>query len=177
MKAKLTLKSFFQYVLWCCAILLLLLALHFAFSYEERNLQGTFYHDGPEEAVSITLRLRRIDRLFGRVTLDMELLHESGKERYGCTWTEPDCFEKDFTHLDQDCGRIVLFGGSTLTDDMSFVVLFYDKSMEHFVLVHDDYEINSLPVDEELLKFTHQILNRKGKFHWELPPQFQKKKS
>lgn len=173
MKPKLTLKSFFQYALWLCAIFLPIAALHFAFSYEEQNLQGTFYHDGPEEAVSITLRLRRIDRLFGRVALDLELLHESGQERYGCTWKEPDCLKKDITHLDQDYCRTVLFGGDS-TGDVSFTVLYHDKSIEHFVLFHDDYEVNSLPADPELLQLAHQTERREGKFQRELPPQFQK---
>ncbi len=45
--------------------------------------------------------------------------------------------------------------------------------MEHFVLFHHDYEVNTLPVDKELLKLAHQTENREGKFQRELPPYLQ----
>lgn len=149
-------------ILSLCAAALLLLAVLFGFSRQELDLRGTLYQDGPEEAAAFSLRVRRVDRIFGRVTADLELLHKSGHERYACTRQEPFCLSKNITHLDQDYYVAVLRG----FDSSGFVLisLYYDKSMEHLVLFHDDFEVNTQPVDQQLLKLAHQTEKRDGKF-------------
>lgn len=150
-------------ILSLCAALLLLAVL-FGFSRQELDLRGTLYQDGPEEAAAFSLRVRRVDRIFGRVTADLELLHKSGHERYACTWQESVCLSKDITHLDQDYYRISIYGFDTFNTSFAIIILYYDKSMEHLVLFHDDFEVNTQPVDQQLLKLAHQTEKRDGKF-------------